>query len=236
MATLTAWTNQVRNLIRAVSSADVPELDAQTIGIVPALAQFAVDRPRVTSVDITASGRYLRFPTTAEGWVEAFSEIRSIEAPAGQTPPAVLLDSCWSVTRDPATPAVPRVLLPADLAGVSCRIVFSTSWPTPTTDPAVDVLGTVAFAAVTSLAAALVLQSMAAQAARSRVGALSPDYVEVTERSRTLLEAAAAQRGVYAAFIGQSPSGNPSVGAAGSGRDLRSWPVGSASRRLAGLE
>jgi hypothetical protein len=233
MATLTEWSNQVRQLLRGVGSPDIEATDVHSVGILPALRQFAIDRPRLTAVDIAATGRYLRFPTAAEGWVEAFSEIRSIDSPAGQTPPMTLLDTDWTVARDPANPALARVLLPASAAGATCRVVFTTTWPVPTSEPTVDVLGDVAFAAVTSLAASMVLSSMAAQSARSRVGALAPDYVEVTERARTLMDAATAMRATYTAFIGLGHQTGAGA-AVTSNKGLRSSSTSSAAKRLAG--
>jgi hypothetical protein len=233
MATLTEWSNQVRQLLRGAGSADIDSTDLYSVGVLPALRQFAIDRPRLTAVDITAVGRYLRFPTDAEGWVEAFSEIRSIDSPAGQTPPVTLLDTDWNVARDPANPNLARVLLPVSAAGSTCRVTFTTTWPVPDTDATTDILGDVAFAAVTSLAASMVLSSMAAQSARSRVGALAPDYVEVTERARTLMDAANAMRATYTAFIGlghQTGSGAAAV----PNKGLRSSTTSSASKRLAG--
>lgn len=228
--TLGTWIAQVQGLISDVDELDVSFQQVTDVGIVPALAQFSIDKPRWTAVDITAAGRYLPLPTEANGWVEGFSDIVSIDAPARQTPPNRLLDSDWELTRDPTTATTRRILIPPDQAGVLCRVVFTASWPTPTGDPTVDVLGPVPFQAVTSLAAALVCSSIASLAARDRQGALPTDFVDGSDRARQLLDAAQAWRTVYNTFIGLgSVAGQSST----SERAMRSTTLGSATKRLA---
>lgn len=228
--TLSTWTGQVQNLILDGAGVDVDLLQVVDVGVVPALAQFSIDKPRWTAVDITASGRYLPLPASAAGWVEGFSTIISIDAPAGQTPPDRLLDSDWELTRDPATPATPRVLLPAANAGDLCRVVFTTSWPTPDHLAGTDLLGPVPFQAVTALAAAMVCASMASLAARDRQGALPTDFVDGSDRARQLLDAAQAWRTVYQTFIGLGQV----AGAASSTseRQMSSSTLGSSTKRL----
>jgi hypothetical protein len=226
---LSTWTGQVQNLILDGAGVDVDEFQVFDVGVVPALAQFSIDKPRWTAVDITATGRYLALPESAEGWVEGFSEIISIDAPAGQTPPDRLLDSDWELTRDPATPTTARILLPAANAGDLCRVMFTTSWPTPNEDPDTDLLGPVPFQAVTALAAAMVCSSMAALAARDRQGALPTDFVDGSDRARQLLDAAQAWRIVYQTFIGLGTvAGQSST----SERAMRSSTLGSSTKRL----
>lgn len=229
--TLSAWIAQVQSLISDVDELDVGFSQVMDVGIVPALAQFSIDKPRWAAVDITAAARYLPLPTEANGWVEGFSDVISIDAPARQTPPQRLLDSDWELTRDPTTATTRRILIPADQAGVLCRVVFTTSWPSPTSDPAVDLLGPVPFQAVTSLAAAMVCSSMASLAARARQGALPSDFVDGSDRARQLLDAAQAWRTVYNTFIGLGTiAGQSST----SERAMRSTTLGSSTKRLAG--
>lgn len=229
--TLTTWTGRVQTLLKDSAGLDVDATLAQSVGVVPALAQFSIDRPRLIAVDIAASGRYLPFPSEAQGWQEAFSTVLRVEAPAGQTPPQVLDPAVWSATRDPLLPGTARLLLPSDVSGRTCRVVFFGAWPTPTAVAADDLLSPVAFSAVTSLAAAMVLTALAAEAARDRQGSMPSDFVDGGDRARSMLDAAAAQRVIYNTFIG--------LGAAGGGqgvevsRKVRSVPVGSQAKRSA---
>lgn len=228
--TLAAWTGRVQSLLKDSAGLDADATLAQSVGVVPALAQFSIDRPRLIAVDIAASGRYLPFPTEAQGWQEAFSTVLRVEAPAGQTPPQVLDPAVWSATRDPLLPGTARLLLPSDVSGVTCRVVFYGAWPTPGVVAADDLLSPVAFSAVTSLAAAMVLTALAAEAARDRQGAMPTDFVDGNDRARSFLDAAAANRVIYNTFIGLgSVSGSSS--SAGS-RVLRAAAVGSQSQRM----
>lgn len=231
---LAAWSTQVLSLVRDSGALDVPGGDEVELGIRPAVAQYSIDRPRYTAVDLAASGRYLPYPTAVQGWDVGMSSVVQIEAPAGQTPPAVLLDSVWQTTRDPVTPATARILVPSDVAGRTCRVVFTTSWPMPTADPAVDLISDVAWSAVTSLAAAMVLTALSTEAARDRMGSLPSDFVDGSDRSRNLLDAAAALRVVYNTFIGLGTAGAGTATPA-SARQLGSGSVRSAARRMAGL-
>jgi hypothetical protein len=227
---LGSWVTQVQSLILDGLGVDVDEIQVVDVGVTPALAQYSIDKPRRTAADIVASARYLPFPSEVQGWSEGFSEIVSIEAPAGKTPPDRLLDSEWDVVSDPASAAVARILLPSDHAGQTCRVSFTAAWPVPTTDPNVDVLGTVAFQAVCALAASMVCSSMAALAARDRQGALPTDFVDGSDRARQLLDAAQSWRIVYQTFIGLGSvaGGNPST----SERAMSSSTLGSSTKRL----
>jgi len=226
--TLTVWTGKVQALVKDSAGLDADATLTQTAGIIPAVAQFSIDRPRLVAVDIVASGRYVRFPTEAEGWQEAFSTILRVEAPAGHTPPQVLDESSWSATRDPVLPGTARLLVPSDVAGVACRVVFLGAWPTPTAVAADDLLSPVAFQAVTSLAAAMVLTALAAEAARDRQGSMPTDFVDGGDRARSMLDAAAAMRVIYNTFIGLGSAGGEGVQPS---RRVRSAAVGSVSRR-----
>lgn len=227
--TLTEWTARVGELLRDVTFVDNLSANIVAVGIRPALTQFSTDRPRIAAVDIAAVGRYLPFPTTGDGWDEGLSEVRSIEAPAGQTPPAVLADGDWTSTRDPATPATARLLIPDAVASDTCRVIFTAAWPVPDGTATTDLLGSAAFDAVTSLAAALVLTSAAAEASRDRMGSMPTDFVDGTDRARNMIDAANAYRIAYNTFVGLGQLG---TSANANSRRLNSSAVGSASKRL----
>jgi hypothetical protein len=225
------WAERVLAIVRDQAEADVPDRYVIELGVLPAIAQYSIDRPRTTAADIAASGRYLPFPTLTQGWQDSWSQILQIEAPAGQTPPALLLDNEWQVTRDPSTPTVKRILLPAGQAGETCRIVFTAAWPTPDNTESTDLIPPLGFSAICALAAAMVCTSLGAEAARDRQGAMPSDFVDGSDRSRDLLDAAQALRTIYHTFIGLGSAGGaaPSVSA----RTMRSTSLQSSSKRMA---
>lgn len=216
------WSQQVLAKLNDVDQLDVNADTVFTIGVVPALAQFSIDRPHSAVVDLTPVGRYLALPTAGDGWVSGWSDITRIEAPAGETPPYWLDRGEWQLTRDPSDPSAEKVLLPLELAaGEVARVFFTTSWPTPTTDSAVDAVSDLAFEPVSSLAASYVISALATSAAFGRQGALPTGFVDGTERARNLLDAAAALRTMYNTFIGLGTVAGSGAGSVSS-KTLRS--------------
>ena len=208
---LATWQARVQAYVRDAGAVDVSTTQATDVGITPALAQYSIDRPHVVAADLTPVARYLPLPSTAAGWIDGFSRILSIEAPAGETPPATLSSGSWMFARDPLLPATIRVLMPWELeVGAAARVEFTTAWPTPTATAADDLVSSVAFPAVTSLAAAMILTTMSAEAARSRQGAMPTDFVDGTERAARFQDAAAQLRILYNTMIGLgSATGGP---------------------------
>lgn len=218
--TVTEWATKVAVRLRDQAFIDVDTDDVVQIGVLPALAQYSIDRPRTVAVDLTPAGRYVALPSAGQGWVSGWSEVLRIEAPAGETPPLVLDPGEWAVTRDVTTPATQVILLPYELAaGELARVFFSTVWPTPDQTSTADQVSAVGFEAVSALAAAMVCTSLAAEAGRSRQGALPTDFVDGTERARNLQDVAASLRVVYNTFIGLGQLGTVN---AGPSRTLRS--------------
>lgn len=202
-STATAWSAAVLGKLNDAAGIDVSAATALSVGVVPALAQFSIDRPNTLVVDLTPSGRYLPLPSAGQGWVSGWSDIARVEAPAGYTPPCRLDPGQWVVTRDPSDPTVTRVLLPAELAdGEEARVWFSSTWPTPTATASDDLVPAPAFEPVAALAASYVCTALASSASLGRQGALPTDFVDGTERARNLLEAAAGLRVLYNTFIG----------------------------------
>lgn len=229
--TLTEWSARVGDLLRDASFVDQTAALIVSVGVRPALTQFSIDRPRVAAVDLAAVGRYLPFPSAGQGWDEGMSIVRSLEAPAGQTPPAVLGPGQWTATRDPVTPGTDRLLVPDENSGQTVRVIFTSTWPIPDGTATTDLLGSAAFDAVTALAAALVLTSAAAEASRDRMGAIPTDFADGTDRARDMLDAAAAYRVIYNTFVGLGTLTGGQVNA--NARTLTSAVMGSASKNRA---
>ena len=206
------WVTQVSLLLRDSAGLDVLPSEVTAIGVLPALDQYSIDRPRSVAVDLTPTTYYLPLPDAAAGWVSGWSRIEKIEAPAGQTPPVRLADGSWVLTRDAVTPATQVVLMPFTLTvGQKARVFFTSTWPTPTTDATVDLVPSVAFLPICSLAAAMCCWSLATEAARSRQGAMPTDFVDGSERARNLLDVAAGMRVIYNTFIGLGTAGGEST-------------------------
>jgi hypothetical protein len=225
--TLLEWTDQVGQILIDAAGVDSDDPQRFAIGVKPALSQYSIDEPNVVAVDLTPSDRWLPLPAAGDGWVNGWSRIVSLAWPADSDPPDYLEPSQWRFARDPSDAALRRILLPYDPGSDQVRVEFTSTWPTPTSDPEIDLLPSVAFDAVTSLAASMVLNALATEAARHRGGALATDFVDGTDRSRDLLEAARSLRILYNTFIGLGAgAGIGGAGAAGGGdRVLRSTRI-----------
>lgn len=204
--TLDDWIDRVEHLVRDDGNVDVSVLQVEAAGVLPALGQYSVDRPYEDVTESAGAGSaYLDLPN---GWVDGFSRVTSIEYPARRNPPVMLDEQAYAVVRDPTTVATKVILLngytPAATEYV--RVAFTRPWPEPTADATVDKVDDVAFNAVTALAAGMVLDHLAAQAARRRDGALPTDFVG-SDRARDLHNIARAYRDVYAAFLGRGGPG-----------------------------
>jgi hypothetical protein len=228
--TITAWQTRVREMIRDAAAIDCPGPTITELGIRPAISQFSIDHPRRAAVDVAAVGRYVPLPSEADGWQHGWSVVQQLEAPAGQTPPAVLLDTDWQSVRDPADPAVQRILIPAAVENEQVRVVYTAAWPMPAGDAALDLIPSIGFDAVCSLAAAMCCTGLASEAARDRQGAMPSDFVDGADRARDLLDAATAFRTLYLTFVGLGQVGNAQTSS--SARELRSTGVRGATKRL----
>lgn len=207
--TMTTWIGDVSDIIRDATHATVTSTTVQNRGVIPALRQYAVDRPRLLTVEQAGSGTaYQALPSSGAGWVTGFSRVSTVEYPARLNPPSIVTPGDWTVGRDPADVTIERLLLndPA-AADQYVRITFSSLWPIPTTDATVDQVDAVAYHAVTNLAASLVLRHLATGAARTRQGLLATTAREGDASAERIREAADDLRSVYAAFLGIQPAG-----------------------------
>lgn len=199
--TLDQWRDKVEALVRDSTNKDLSPAQIDDVGVRPALARYSIDRPRVVHTEVAGPGSpYLALPV---GWVEGFSELRSVEHPARQNPPRRLDEQSWLIARSPTDVASAQVLLDrTPSVSEYVRFAFTLPWPFPTGAAGDDPVDDVAFEAVTHLAAANCLDSLAAEAARARMGALPTDLVDGRDRAGLLREAAKAKWGVYRAFLG----------------------------------
>lgn len=210
------WVNKVAHLLRDVGAKDQGHSQIETVGLEPAFAQYSIDRPRVLIREAAGTGSaYLDLP---EEWIAEYSTLLGVEYPARQDPPSDLDSQSWRFVRSTADVDVEQLLLDRSPAAAQfVRLRFTAPWPYPTSDADGDPTSAVAFEAVSALAASFCLVSMAAETSKGRMASLPTNYVDGTERSRSLLEAASRYEGVYDRFMGLKPSNADSGAAAPAG-------------------
>lgn len=212
--TLTTWTADVSEVLRDAANATVTADVVERRGVLAALMQYAVDRPRLVVVEQAGSGTaYQPLPHTADGWLSGYSRITSVEYPARRNPPEVLDAGDWTIGRDPTAVLTERLILAGAVAATSeyLRITFTATWPTPNDDPATDFVDPVAYHALVHLAASLVLTQRMAGAAGTRQGLMATTAREGDSATDRLATAADTLRAVYAAYLGLQTTGSSTI-------------------------
>lgn len=201
--TIGQWTSKVSSLVRDEAGRDLPALTIEDVGLRPAFAQLANDRPLKLTAEITGDGSpYLTLPA---GWSAGFSDVTEVEFPARQNPPQILDDQSWRTVRSAADASIEQILLDhTPAASQYVRVTFTATWPYPGSDEAADLVNDVEFEAVAALAASFCCSSLANQAARSRAGGLSVDFSAGERRAQTLTAAAERYEGIYRRLLGLS--------------------------------
>lgn len=224
--TLGQWVARIQQAVREeASGGQIEPTSLLDIAIRPALLRFSIDRPYVDIAEVPGAGSgYFALPA---GFVDGYSELRSVEHPARQNPPIMLDSQAWTITRDPTTVATKKILLysATPSAAQYVRFEYTRPWPMPDPDDAtLDLVDDIAFEAVAMLAASHALMTLANETARSRMAdVLSPDYADHEERFRELNTAADRLRSIYESFLGLASAGANGIAAPAS-------PV--ASRRI----
>ncbi len=197
---ISEWRNKVLGILRDATSEDVSAAQVDDVGLRPAINQYTLDRPRKVVTEVAGVGSpYLALPA---GWVVGFSRLVSIEHPARQNPPRILDEQSWLIVSSPADAGVEQVLLDrTPVASEYVRFTFTAPWPFPTATAGDDKIDDVAYEAVARLAAAFCIDTLAAEAARDRMGAVPTDFAGGRDRTRQLGEVARAQRNVYDAHL-----------------------------------
>lgn len=206
-STLAQWRDRIEALVRDSSNVDVSTSQVDEVGIGPALAQFSIDRPRqVVEQGAGAGSAYLALPAS---WSAGHSDLLAVEYPTGDNPPTLLDEQSWRLVRDPDDVNTTVIALHGLTAAVgnNYRLTYTAPWPTPDADAATDLIDSVSFVAVTSLAASFLLNHLAAEAARQRDGAIDSDFVSGDDRHRTLLDTARAYRETYDGLLGRGATG-----------------------------
>jgi hypothetical protein len=186
-------------------SGKIAEADRdQAIGL--AVARFSQDRPRSGVEDVVAAaGRFQDLPA---GWVPGFSEVREIETPPEADPPSFLAAGDWAIEE---TASGPRLRLAEGLvAGTVLRIRYTLPH---TLDADTDTLPTMAREAVAVLAAAHLLDSLAAATAGDGESTIASDSVDHGSRSDQYAARARELRRRYFALTGVSDQRSPAASA-----------------------
>lgn len=210
--TLGEWIAKVGALLKDSSQKDIG-VDVEAVGIRPAIGRYSIDRPYEAQADAVGNGTaYYPVPP---GWLVGFSILRAVEFPAHQNPPQFLDDQEWTVCLSPSDITSWQVMFLTAFPGLnqSIRYSYTVPWAYPTTDATVDLIDTVAFEAVSALAAAHCCRALAIEAARNLRGALPTDLVDGTNRVAILSKAADAMEAIYERFLGLQ-EGGPSSGLA----------------------
>lgn len=206
--TLDEWLAKVGQLVRDEGGVDLSSFDMEAVALRPAFARYSSDRPRIVVSEQAGEGSaYVDLPAD---WDVDFSILQQIEYPARQNPPTYLGQTDWTFARSASDVDVTQVLIYDSTPAASewVRLTFSAPWPFPdATDPDVDLLGSIAFEAVASLAASFACESLASEAARDRSAALPNDLVAGSDRQAQLSAAADRYRALYERFI------DPGIGA-----------------------
>lgn len=158
-----------------------------------ALRAYDRDAPRVVVEDIAGDGTTYDLAFAADtAYVNGFSQIASVEYPAGQRPPAVLSRESWSIYRTPSTwslrlhgltPGATETVrvtytAPHTLAGLDPDpVVDGVTVPTPTTVPAWHE------EALAALAASRLLEQLAARFVHEQEPQIAADVVDRQSKS-----------------------------------------------------
>lgn len=164
-----------------------------------AVRQYGRDRPRTLAVDTVsaAGGVALDLPA---GWEDGFSVVASLEYPVGDNPPSWLDAADWSMYQ---APGGWEIRLAASLpAGATVRTRFTARHAlTPSSDtiPADD------REAVSSLAAALLLDQLAARFAGASEPTIGADAIDHGSKSGEYARRAAGLRKRYQQLLKIDP-------------------------------
>src|SRR5258708_1827326 len=178
------------------------------------LQRYSVDRPREVVDDLLGNGtNLLPLPGgNADGdsdvWEEGYSFIRSIEFPAAQLPPSLMLDEDWQMYR---TPAGMKIMLITTAPAVTdtVRITWTARHlPGGSTVPDPD------FEAVCDYAAGLCYEALAGIYAQTGDATIAADSVNYRTKSQEYLGLAKAAKKRYFDHVGVDDSKGVEVGPA----------------------
>lgn len=181
-----------------------------------AVEQYSRDRGNLIVKDVvTAFATTILVPSE---WEDDFSELVSVEYPAGDNPPSLWDQEAWSVYQAPGGPEIRLgVAVPT---GSVVRLGFTVR---QTLSGAADTIPSIHREGVAAYAAALLLQQLAARFAGSSEPTIGADSVDHGSRSGTYERRAKALVQRYERIVGVVLNRVPAAGAVVNlqGRDSR---------------
>lgn len=177
----------------------------QAIGL--AVERYGKDRPKTAVEDVAAAATGQVLPLPA-GWQPDFSKLVSLEYPIGEVPPRVLASGTYRLYE---TPATTQVLLAVVLqAGEQVRATYTVRH---TLDAVTDTLPAQDREAVSSWAAALLLDQLASLFSGDSDSTIQADSVDHNSKAREFAARARAARKRYFDELGIDPKRNVAAGA-----------------------
>jgi len=174
--------------------------------IVSAIERYSKDRPRTKVEDISApGGSLLSLPA---GWEADFSNLSTIEYPIGQVPPNYIPNNHWNMYQSPVGLTVQ--LYEALQSNVQCRLAFSIRH---VLDANEDTIPRGDREPVCCLAAASLLDQLAAEAAGSSDSTIKADAIDYQNASAQYAARAKALRKRYTDELGIDDKKNVASGA-----------------------
>lgn len=171
-----------------------------------AIERYSKDRPRPKVVDIAAPGGSL-LPLPA-GWEADFSSLSTIEYPIGNVPPNYIPNNHWNMYQSPDGLMIQ--LYEALQSNVQCRLTFSIRH---VLDANQDTIPRGDREPVCCLAAASLLDQLAAEAAGSGDSTIKADAIDYQNASAQYAARAKALRKRYTDELGIDDKKNVASGA-----------------------
>lgn len=201
---LTDFQELVDDLVRD-GAGDIATADRDE-AIARAVIRYSTDRPKLKVEDVAAAGgHYLDLPGAFDG---DFSQLREVETPPDEVPPAVLESSAWSIY---STPAGTKILFESSLAaGADVRLRYTIPH---TLDATTDTIPDKDREAVCAWAAALLLTQLAAKYSGDSQPTISADSVDHQDKGRDYAARAKELRQRYLDHLGIDPKRTVPAGA-----------------------
>lgn len=173
--------------------------------IANAIARYSKDRPRTKVEDVVATGASLLSLPVA--WDDEFSVVNAIEYPVGQVPPSYLANNNWQIYQSPTGKAI---LTSSALSnGATYRVAFSIQH---VLDDGNDTVPRGDREPVCCLAAASLLDQLAAETAGSSDSTIKADAIDYQSASSQYAARAKALRKRYTDELGIDDKKNVSAG------------------------
>jgi hypothetical protein len=198
----------VEALVRDTSASIEPDHQARALD--QAVTRYGLDRPRHMVEDLTVAGVWPYLAGPAAGWVEGWSQVRSIEHPVDAVPPALLSPGLWVVQAAGILRLAREV---PDIAGATIRVTCTAPH---ILDDTTDTIPAWHAEPVQAYAAAQLLRQLAAATAGDEASTFQADAVQHGSKSSRYAARARDLLGVYAAGIKLDAAGAGQVSASAS--------------------